>query len=249
MSAVLHVLYLIFNEGYATSSGPDLQRVDLSNEAIRLARMLRGLAPTDGEAAGLLALMLLTDARRAARTGALGELIPLDEQNRELWDRRLITEGVALIGQTLAAGSIGSYQLQASIAALHDEAASTEATDWPQIRALYGLLMKMSNNPMVALNHAIATAMVDGPEVGLELLAALDGDSRISGHYRLDAVRGHLFERAGNRERAIAHFQAAADRTGSIPEQNYLRMKAARLAQAYSPERNGSQAPASRGGG
>jgi RNA polymerase sigma factor (sigma-70 family) len=231
MSAVLHVLYLIFNEGYATSSGPDLQRVDLSNEAIRLARMVRGLAPSDGEVAGLLALMLLTDARRAARTGPVGELIPLDEQDRDLWDRGLITEGVDLITRTLANGSIGSYQLQAAIAAIHDEAASTDATDWSEIRALYGLLMTMSDNPMVALNHAIATAMVDGPEVGLELLASLDGDARISGHYRLDAVRGHLFERAGNRERAIAHFRAAAERTGNIPEQNYLRMKAARLAQ------------------
>jgi len=230
LGAVLHVLYLIFSEGYTSSIGPSLHRPDLSNEAIRLTRVVHGLLPDDGEVAGLLALMLLTDARRAARTGASGELIPLDEQDRTLWDQRLIAEGIALVSDALSKGSVGSYQLQAAIAAVHDEAARVEDTDWPQILALYGLLKRMSDNPMVALNHAIAAAMVHGPVVGLELLTALDGDRRMGGHYRLDAVRAHLLEMAGDYERAIAHFRAAAERTTSIPERNYLTAKAARLA-------------------
>jgi predicted RNA polymerase sigma factor len=230
LSAVLHVLYLIFNEGYASSSGPELQRTDLSNEAIRLARAVHALLPDDGEVAGLLALMLLTDARRAARTGPHGELIPLDEQDRTLWDPALIAEGVALVSDALSRGSVGSYQLQAAIAAVHDEAARAADTDWPQILALYGLLERMSDNPMVSLNRAIAAAMVRGPEVGLEMLKALDGDARIGGHYRLDAVRAHLHERAGDPERAIAHYRAAAERTASTPERDYLTLKAARLA-------------------
>jgi RNA polymerase sigma factor (sigma-70 family) len=230
LSAVLHVLYLIFNEGYTSSIGPALHRTDLSNEAIRLTRMLQSVLPDNGEVAGLLALMLLTDARRAARTGADAELIPLDEQDRRLWDQGLIAEGVALISDTLTKGSIGSYQLQAAIAAVHDEAARAEDTDWPQVFALYGLLKRMSDNPMVALNHAIAAAMVHGPVAGLELLKQLDGDARMEGHYRLDAVRGHLLEMAGDRERAIRHYRAAAERTTSIPERNYLTTKAARLA-------------------
>jgi len=229
LSAVLHILYLIFNEGYTSSVGAELHRADLSNEAIRLTRALHALLPSDGEVAGLLALMLLTDARRAARSGANAELIPLDEQDRTLWDRRMIAEGIALVSDALSRGSIGAYQLQAAVAALHDEAARVEETDWPQILALYGLLKRMSDNPMVALNHAIATAMVHGPAAGLELLQALDGDPRMSGHYRLDAVRGHLFQMAGDHERAIAHYRAAAERTTSTPERNYLVTKAARL--------------------
>jgi RNA polymerase sigma factor (sigma-70 family) len=232
LRSVLHVLYLIFNEGYASSSGPQLQRTDLSNEAIRLARTLYDLLPEDGEVAGLLALMLLTDARRAARTGPAGELIPLDEQDRTLWDPDLIAEGVALVSAALPRGQVGAYQLQAAIAAVHDEAASAQATDWPQILALYRVLERMSDNPMVSLNRAIAAAMVEGPHAGLEQLKALDGDPRIGGHYRLDAVRGHLHERAGNAERAIAHYRAAAQRTASTPERDYLILKAARLAAA-----------------
>ena len=229
LRGVLHVLYLMFNEGYSSSIGPALQRADLSNEAIRLTRTLRALLPQDGEVAGLLALMLLTDARRAARTGADGELIPLDEQDRTLWDQRLIAEGIALISDTLSRGSNGSYQLQAAIAAVHDEAQRAGDTDWPQILALYGLLKQMSDNPMVTLNHAIAAAMVHGPAVGLDLLKELDTDPRIGGHYRLDAVRGHLLEMAGEYTRAIGHYRAAAERTASIPERNYLATKAARL--------------------
>ncbi len=232
ISAVLHVLYLIFSEGYTSSSGPALNRPDLSNEAIRIARTLRGLLPDNGEVAGLLALMLLTDARRAARSGPGGELIPLDEQNRALWDRGLIAEGVALVSEALSRGSIGSYQLQAAIAAVHDEAARAEDTDWPQILALYGLLKQMSDNPMVALTHAIAAAMVQGPAAGLELLKPLDADARMEGHHRLAAVRAHLLEMAGDREGALEHFRAAAERTASIPERNYLTGKAARLAAA-----------------
>jgi predicted RNA polymerase sigma factor len=232
LGAVLQVLYLIFNEGYTTSSGPNLRRSDLSNEAIRLARAVRHLLPDDEEVSGLLALMLLTDARRRARTGPDGELVPLDKQDRTLWDRDAIAEGIALISATLSRGAVGPYQLQAAIAAVHDEAANAGDTDWPQILALYGLLKRMSDNPMVALNHAIAAAMVHGPASGLELLAPLDADSRLAGHYRLDAVRAHLLEMAGDREAAIRHYRAAAGRTTSIPERDYLITQAARLAAA-----------------
>ena len=229
LNAVLHVLYLIFNEGYASSVGAELQRAELSNEAIRLTRAVHALLPHDGEVAGLLALMLLTDARRAARTGTSGEIIPLDEQDRSLWDRRLIDEGVAIISATLPQGSIGPYQLQAAIAAVHDESPSAEETDWSEILALYGVLKRITDNPMVRLNHAIAASMVHGPATGLELLTALDDDARIAGHYRLDAVRAHLLEKAGDRDRALVHYRAAAERTTSIPERNYLLTKAARL--------------------
>ena len=234
LGAVLHVLYLIFNEGYASSIGATLQRSDLANEAIRLTRAVHRLLPDDGEIAGLLALMLLTDARRRARTGPDGELIPLADQDRSLWDRAAIDEGVALISATLSRGSIGAYQLQAAIAAVHDEAARAEDTDWPQILALYSLLKEMSDNPMVTLNHAIASAMVHGPSAGLELLKALDADRRLTGHHRLDAVRAHLLELAGDHQAAIAHYRAAAGRTSSIPERNYLMTQAARLSEATS---------------
>jgi RNA polymerase sigma factor (sigma-70 family) len=230
LAAVLHVLYLIFNEGYASSSGSSLQRSDLSNEAIRLARAVHHRLPENGETAGLLALMLLTDARRSARTGPDGELIPLAEQDRTRWDRAAIVEGVALISETLSKGSIGSYQLQAAIAALHDEAARPEDTDWPQILALYGLLKRMSDNPIVTLNHAIAAAMVHGAAEGLKLLEPLDADERLAKHYRLDAVRAHLFEMSGDHERASAHYRAAAAATTSVPERNYLTTQAAKLA-------------------
>jgi predicted RNA polymerase sigma factor len=229
LGSVLHVLYLIFNEGYASSIGPNLQRSDLSNEAIRLTRAVHNLLPENCEVSGLLALLLLTDARRPARTGPDGELIPLARQDRTLWDRHAIAEGVALISDTLPRGSIGAYQLQAAIAAIHDEAARHEDTDWPQILVLYGLLKRMSDNPMVTLNHAIAAAMVHGPNTGLELLQALDADERLAGHYRLDAVRAHLHEMAGDHQAAIAHYLAAAGRTTSIPERNYLGSQASRL--------------------
>lgn len=228
LSAVLHVLYLIFNEGYTSSAGPELNRPDLSNEAIRLTRNLLRLLSDNDEVAGLLALMLLTDARREARTGEFGELIPLDEQNRALWNRRQIGEGVALISAALAKGRAGPYQVQAAIAAIHDEAATAGETDWPQILMLYDMLQKMSENPIVALNRAIAVAMVSGTDAGLRAIADLDKDSRIVGHYRLDAVRAHLYERSGDTGKAIHHFLKAAEGTRSIPEQNYLRTKAAR---------------------
>lgn len=229
LGAVLHVLYLVFNEGYASSVGPSLQRADLAAEAIRLTRAVHNLLPRDGEVAGLLALMLLTDARRAARTGPGGELIPLAAQNRALWNRSAIVEGVALITETLSRGSIGAYQLQAAIAAVHDEAARHEDTDWPQILALYGLLKRISDNPMVTLNHAIAAAMVHGPPAGLQLLESLDRDERMARHHRLAAVRAHLFEMAGDADAAIAHYRAAASRTTSPPERDYLVAQAAKL--------------------
>jgi predicted RNA polymerase sigma factor len=224
------VLYLIFSEGYASSAGPALHRTDLSNEAVRLTRLAHAMLPDDTEVAGLLALMLLTDARRAARTGPNGELIPLDEQDRTLWDRTLIAEGIALISRTLPKGDIGAYQLQAAVAAVHDEATTVDDTDWPQILALYEVLRGMSDNPMVSLSYAIARAMVDGPQAGLALLDELGRDARVAGHYRLDAVRAHLLERAGDPERALVHYRAAAHRTASIPERNYLLMKASRIA-------------------
>jgi predicted RNA polymerase sigma factor len=235
LAAVLHVLYLIFNEGYASSIGAALQRSDLSTEAIRLTRAVHALLPQDGEVTGLLALMLLTDARRSARSGPDGELIPLAEQDRTRWDRQAIAEGTALISGALSRGSIGAYQLQAAIAAIHDEAPRAEDTDWPQILALYSLLKRMSDNPMVTLNHAIAAAMVNGPLAGLTLLEALDTDERIAGHYRLDAVRAHLREMAGERQAAIAHYLAAAGRTTSMPERHYLATQAARLAAEKQP--------------
>jgi len=232
LEAVLHVLYLIFNEGYASSSGSSLQRVDLASEAIRLARAVHQLLPDDGEVGGLLALLLLTDARRHARSGPDGEIIPLDEQDRTLWEREAISEGVALVSETLSRGAVGPYQLQAAIAAVHDEAALAEDTDWPQILALYGLLERMSDNPMITLNRAVAAAMVHGPAHGLDLLQPLDRDARLARHHRLAAVRGHLYEKLGDNAAAIAQYRLAADRTSSIPERNYLLLKAARLGQS-----------------
>ncbi len=229
LRAVLHVLYLIFNEGYTSSAGPNLRRDDLSHEAMRLTRIVHQLQPDDPEVAGLLALMLLTDARRLARTSAAGELIPLAQQDRTLWDQPQIAEGVALLSATLPKGSVGPYQLQAAIAAVHDEAARAEDTDWAQILALYDLLRRMSENPMVALNYAIAAAMVHGPLNGLELLDALQADVRLADHHRLDAVRAHLLELTGDRQGAAVHYRAAAGKTGSLPERNYLLTQAARL--------------------
>jgi RNA polymerase sigma factor (sigma-70 family) len=230
LPAVLHVLYLIFSEGYTSSIGSHLQRFDLAREAIRLTRNTKTLLPDNAEVAGLLALMLLTDARRAARNGRDEELIPLDKQDRSLWDRVEISEGIKLLTAALAKGSIGLYQLQAAIAAVHDEAERAEDTDWPQILALYELLKRVSPSPMVTLNHAIAAAMVHGPAQGLQLLRALDTDPRLASHYRLDAVRAHLLEKTGDYEAAIKHYRVAAARTTSIPERNYLMTQAARLA-------------------
>lgn len=212
-----------------TSVGPQLQRLDLTREAIRLTRCVRTLLPDDAEIAGLLALMLLTDARHLARTNGEGDLIPLKKQDRALWDKRQIAEGVALISATLPKGSVGPYQLQAAIAAVHDEAARAENTDWPQILALYDLLRRMSDNPLVGLNHAVAAAMVHGPTKGLELVDALKADARVANHHRLDAVRAHLLEMAGDRDGAVKHYRAAASKTLSLPERNYLLMQGARL--------------------
>ena len=230
LPAVLHVLYLIFSEGYVSSIGSNLQRLDLAREAIRLTHNMKTLLPDNSEVAGLMALMLLTDARRAARTGPDEELIPLDRQDRTLWDRAEISEGVEFLTAALSKASVGLYQLQAAIAAVHDEAASAEDTDWPQILALYELLKRVAPSAMVTLNHAIAAAMVYGPAKGLELLRALDSDPRIAGHYRLDAVRAHLLEKMGDHEAAIKHYRIAAARTTSMPERNYLTAQAARLA-------------------
>ena len=229
LRAVLHVLYLIFNEGYTSSSGPELQRLELSQEAIRLARCVHQLLPENAEVGGLLALMLLTDARRVARTGPEGGLIPLTKQDRTLWNRELISEGIDLLTAALSKASAGAYQIQAAIAALHDEAERAEDTDWPQILALYELLKQTSDNPMVMLNHAIATAMVHGAVTGLDLLNTLEADGRLSSHHRLPAVRAHLLEMAGDSEGAVVQYRIAAGRTTSLPERNYLLTQAARL--------------------
>jgi RNA polymerase sigma factor (sigma-70 family) len=229
LGAVLHVLYLIFNEGYAATSGPSLQRSDLSAEAIRLARMVHRLLPDDPEIAGLLALMLLTDARRPARTGPNGELVPMAEQDRSLWNADYIAEGVQLITDALPRGSTGPYQLQAAIAAIHDEASRAETTDWPQILALYELLLQISDNPMAALNHTVAVAMVHGPRPGLDLLEKLEADERVAEDHRLHAVRAHLLEMAGDRAGARDAYLAAARRAASVPRQRYLHAQAARV--------------------
>jgi RNA polymerase sigma factor (sigma-70 family) len=230
LRSVLHVLYLLFNEGYATSAGPDLSRTDLSVEAIRLVRAVRGAVPDDPEVGGLLALMLLTEARRPARTNADGELIPLAEQDRSRWDADLIAQGLAVLNDALAQGSAGEYQLQACISAAHDRAASHETTDWAEIYSLYGLLERMADNPMVTLNRAVAAAMAHGPDEGLELLASLD--DRLGDHQRLHAVRAHLLEMAGEYDAAVDEFRAAAARATNQREQQYLVTQAARLTAA-----------------
>ncbi len=231
LAAVLHVLYLVFNEGYTTTSGTELTSADLTAEAIRLTRQLRVLLPEDGEVAGLLALQLLTEARRPARVGEGGALIPLAEQNRAQWDQALVAEGVALVSDALTRTDLGPYQVQAAIAAVHDEAPDTDSTDWPQILGLYAVLEQIAPNPMVTLNRAIALAMVRGPQAGLTLLTALDGDERVAGHHRLPAVRAHLHELAGDLDTARAEYLAAARRTTSLPERRYLERKAAGLPQ------------------
>ncbi|HKN80017.1 MAG TPA: DUF6596 domain-containing protein [Actinomycetota bacterium] len=229
LRVVLHVLYLLFNEGYTTSAGPALHRADLTSEAIRLARLLRRLLPQQGEIAGLLALMLLTDARREARTTPDGALVPLADQDRALWDRTQIEEGVEIISDALARSAIGPYQLQAAIAAIHDEARSADETDWPQILALYHVLEQVSPGPVVTLNRAVAVAMVDGPRAGLAVLGTLDADERMAHTHRLEAVRGHLLELAGEPGAARESYRRAARMTASVPEQRYLAMRAARL--------------------
>jgi RNA polymerase sigma factor (sigma-70 family) len=229
LGVVLHVLYLIFNEGYTSSSGSSLQRTDLTAEAIRLSRILYQLLPGDGEVAGLLALMLLTDARRDARTTTDGSLVPLAEQDRHLWNARQIDEGVSLITATLGKAPTGPYQLQAAIAAIHDEASSADETDWPQILALYDVLEQVSPGPIVTLNRAVAVAMVDGPRAGLAVLGTLDADERMGRTHRLEAVRGHLLELAGEPGAARESYRRAARMTASVPEQRYLAMRAARL--------------------
>ncbi|GAA1028328.1 sigma factor-like helix-turn-helix DNA-binding protein [Virgisporangium ochraceum] len=228
--AVTQTLYLIFNEGYTSSSGPSLHRVELSAEAIRLARLARRLEPDNPELEGLLALMLLTDARRPARIDADGALVPMAEQDRTRWNRTATDEGTALVTRAMSRGRVGPYQLQAAIAAVHAEAATVDDTDWPQILALYTLLERMGDNPVVTLNRAVAAAMVHGPRTGLALLRAVNADPRLAHDHRLDAVRGHLFELAGERALAREHYRAAARRTTSVPEQRYLTAKAATLA-------------------
>jgi RNA polymerase sigma factor (sigma-70 family) len=219
---VRHVLYLVFNEGYTTSAGPGVNRTELTTEAIRLTREVNRLRPEDTETMGLLALMLLTEARRPARTNAEGEVVPLALQDRSLWDQELIREGCALVTSALSRGPLGSYQLQAAIAAVHDEAEHVDDTDWPQVLALYELLDRVSPNPMATLNRAIAVAMVRGTQSGLDLLATLNEDRRVSEHHLFYAVKGHLLDMAGSQDSAREAFEIAARRTTSLPEKRYL---------------------------
>lgn len=234
LGVVLHVLYLVFNEGYTSTTGPDLQRADLTTEAIRLARDLRRLLPDDGEVSGLLALMLLTDARRPARTTVDGSLVPLADQDRSRWNRAFVAEGVELITDSLSRAAVGPYQLQAAIAAIHDEAERADNTDWTQILVLYELLESVAPNPMVTLNRAVALAMVRGPKAGLDLLATLNGDPRMAAHHRLEAVRAHLLELAGDRDGALRSYRLAARRTTSLPERRYLDARATAVARTPS---------------
>lgn len=227
LRSVLRVLYLVFNEGYAATAGDDLARVDLSAEAIRLTRMVHAARPDDPEVAGLCALMLLTDARRAARTDSSGELVPLDAQDRTRWDRALIAEGTALLDRALAHQRVGEYQLQAAIAAAHDRAPSDAETDWAEILSLYGLLERMTGNPMVTLNRAVAAGKANGPAAGLAVLDGLEG--KLGDHHRFHAVRAHLLEQAGDVPAAAVAFDAAAAKATNARERNYLTMKAARL--------------------
>ncbi|MER5392690.1 DUF6596 domain-containing protein [Saccharopolyspora sp. NPDC002686] len=229
LAEVRHVLYLIFNEGYTTTGGSDLTAPELSTEAIRLAQMLHRLVPDDAETAGLLALMLLTDARRPARTGPHGELIPLAEQDRTSWDSALIAEGIELISRTLPRGEVGPYQLQAAIAAVHDEAPDAKSTDWPQVLALYDILAQFGPNPVVALNRAVAVAEVHGPEAALELLEALAREKRMARHHRLLATRAHLLEKLGRHAESVAAYRDAARHTTSAPERRYLADQAQRV--------------------
>jgi RNA polymerase sigma factor (sigma-70 family) len=235
LRVVRHVLYLVFNEGYTTSAGPGLHRTDLTAEAIRLTRLLHRLLPGDGEVAGLLALMLLTDARRAARTDPDGSIVPLAEQDRTRWDQTAIAEGQALLTRTLGTGPIGPYQIQAAIAAVHGEARIAEETDWPQILALYDVLAQVAPGPVVTLSRAVAMAMVHGPTAGLALLGTLDADERMAHTHRLEAVRAHLLERSGDHDAARACYLRAARMTASLPEQRYLTRRAAHLSRDHPP--------------
>lgn len=244
LPVVLHVLYLIFNEGYTASSGDRLDRPDLAREAIRLTRAVHARLPEDGEVTGLLALMLLTDARRAARATASGDLVPLAEQDRTTWDRDLIEEGTGLVSTALAGPSLGPYLLQAAIAATHADAAKAEETDWAQVHALYLVLERIAPNPMVTLNRAIALAETEGPGAGLALLATLDDDTRMARHHRLLSVRAHLLEKTGDTDGAYDHYRRAARVTASLAEQRYLEARAARLS-GRNP--GGTAGPARRG--
>lgn len=240
LASALHVLYLLFNEGYAASSGERLIRPDLAAEAIRLTRMAHRAAPQAPEAAGLLALMLLAEARGAARLDDGGDIVTIDQQDRSRWDRSLIAEGVALAEQALASGPVGPYQLLAAISALHSEAATVEETDWPQILALYELLDRVAPNPMASLGRAVALAEVRGPDAALALLAELAKDPRLAEHHRFLATRAHVLTRLGERSAARTEWARAAASAGNAVERRWLEARATRLEPCDQPQRSTS---------
>ncbi|WP_124269635.1 DUF6596 domain-containing protein [Streptomyces sp. ADI96-02] len=242
LPGVLQVVYSVFTEGYAASSGPRLQRLDLAQEAIRLARILRRLLPAERETAGLLALLLLVHARREARTGPDGEQVLLEDQDRARWDRAMIEEGRALVVEALTGGPAGPYGVQAAVAALHDEAADVRSTDWPQIVALYDVLLSLAPSPVVALNRAVAVAMRDGPEAGLALLDALEGEPRLRAYHPYPAARGDLLSLLGRRGEAAARYREALRLAGTDPEREALRRKLARVESAAGPGGGGPAA-------
>ncbi|MBM9836860.1 RNA polymerase sigma factor [Rhodococcus hoagii] len=223
LPGVLQVLYAIFTEGYAASTGPRLQRLDVAEEAIRLTRVLHRLLPGEREIAGLLALMLLVHARRGARTGPGGEMVLLEDQDRAVWDRPLIEEGSALVLVSLTGGPPGAYGVQAAIAALHDEAPDVASTDWPQIVALYDVLLRLVPSPVVAMSRAVAVAMRDGPAAGLALLDELSEEPQLRAHHPYVAARAELLARLGRREEAAAEYRRALDLVGTDPERDHLR--------------------------
>ncbi|MFJ8844110.1 RNA polymerase sigma factor [Streptomyces cyaneofuscatus] len=225
LPGVLQVVYSVFTEGYAASSGPRLQRLDLAEEAVRLARILHRLLPAEREASGLLALLLLVHARRGARTGPEGEPVLLEDQDRGLWDRAMIEEGRALVVRALTGGPAGPYGVQAAIAALHDEAADVESTDWAQIVALYDVLLTLTPSPVVAVNRAVAVAMRDGPGAGLALLDALGGEPRLRAYGPYAVARGDLLSRLGRDGEAAVAYREALELAGTEPERAALRRR------------------------
>jgi predicted RNA polymerase sigma factor len=247
LALVLRVVYLVFNESYTPSSGDELHRPDLASEAIRLGRLLRELRPEEPEVAGLLALMLLTEARRPARTTSAGALVPLSEQDRSRWDRDLVTEGTVLATAALEHGQLGEYAAQAAIAALHDAAPRYEDTDWARIASLYSVLERLTDSPVVRLNRAVAVAMIEGPDAGLRLVDLLAASGPLADSHRVHAVRAHLLERKGDAEGARTEYVAAGNACANRRERDYLTVRAAALTRTRGHGNGAAVSPPSKG--